>query len=333
MAHLVAELDRPMYGSNKPAWHGLGTVVAGQPTSEEAIRYAGLDWSVSLEDFYTADMVTVPGHKLTVRTDLPGSDARRVLGVVRDRYTPIQNADAFVWADQLVGGAGARFESAGSLKNGRIVWLLAQLPEEIRVKDDTVAEYLLITTSHDGSKACQVLLTPIRVVCWNTLSLALNQAAAVVSIKHTASAGSRLDEARRVLGLARRYFEAAETVFNRLADVRLSDSHVRALTEKLIPNPPEPASDTRARNARAEVLRLYHGGQQGARQDAVLGTAYGFVNAVAEYVDHVRNTRGSDATARQENRFESIHWGSAADMKRRALELTAESVGLELTAN
>jgi hypothetical protein len=128
MAHMIAELDRPMYGSNAPAWHKRGIVVAGQPNSKSAMQLSRLDWPALLESVHDSSGHIIEGQKLVVRGDLPREDTRRHLGIVGDRYTPIQNVDAFGFADALIGEGGARFESAGSLRNGRIVWLSCKCP-------------------------------------------------------------------------------------------------------------------------------------------------------------------------------------------------------------
>ena len=133
MSHEIMELDNVMLGSGLEAWHGLGTIVAGQPDSATALRVAGLDWGVDLEQVLLSDgnggTIKVPNGFAIVRDDLDLSDPRRVLGSVTGRYHPVTNREAFEIADALAGEGGARFETAGSLRNGKICWMLARMPE------------------------------------------------------------------------------------------------------------------------------------------------------------------------------------------------------------
>jgi phage/plasmid-like protein (TIGR03299 family) len=323
-----------MYGSNVAAWHKLGIVVDGQPTSAEAMRLAHLDWAVHLEALWVGktSLFTTPIDDSfgVVRDDIPDTrDSRRYLGVVGSRYHPIQNVDAFGFADALVGEGGARFESAGSLRNGRIVWLLAALPQALRVKDDTINQYLLLKTTHDGTGALQAMLTPVRVVCWNTLSAALRGAKNTVNIRHTAKALQKVAEARRVLGLAQGYFNGLGEQLEKMAEKPINADEVWAFVNALVPNPKptekaHAAGQSRAAATRSEIVQLYAGGQQGAKQKATRGTVYGLYNAAAEYADHGRTVRKSGGGSQDEARMESSLWGSAAAFKEKAFELASK---------
>lgn len=335
MAHEIAELDRPFFGSNRAAWHGLGMVLPGQLTSAEAITAARLDWRVDTESVLAGDGMggsfPVDNAFLTVRSDLPMNDARRILGCVKGRYTPIQNVDAFDIADSLVGESGARFETAGSLRNGKTVWLLAKMPEAARVKDDTIERYLLLTTSHDGSSALRALLTSVRVVCQNTLTAALRGSENQVTIRHTRSARNKIDEARRILGLAGEHWAQEKEMLDYLAGASLTPDSARSFLSRIVPDPKDGANKTRAINTRREIASLYAGRQKGATQQAVRGTAYGMLQAVAEFADHHRTTRaaaGADARQRAENRFESVLYGSAAGLKQKAVDTLLDMLEL-----
>ena len=204
MAHEMERFDHAVFGDNKAAWHGLGTVVEGNPTSAEAIRIAQLDWPVHKEPLYVegaeGGRMAVPNWCATVRGDLPKDEPLRVLGCVTKRYEVIQNAHAFSILDELSGEGGARIETAGSIRNGKIVYMTAILPEVTRVVDDTVCRYLLLTTAHDGTRSVQVLFTPVRVVCSNTLHWALGLSKNRASIVHTGNTRVKIEEAKRVLG-------------------------------------------------------------------------------------------------------------------------------------
>ena len=166
---MAAEIETMFYVRETP-WHGLGTKVMEAPTSKEALNLSGLDWKVEQEKIYTENGNVVTGFKANVRdTD------KKVLGVVTDRYKVVQNEEAFAFTDELL-GEGVRYETAGSLQGGRKVWLLAHLPHEYIIAGERISPYLVFSNTHDGSGAIRVAITPIRVVCQNTLNLALNTA-------------------------------------------------------------------------------------------------------------------------------------------------------------
>ena len=166
---MAANVETMFYTREKP-WHGLGTRVEEAPASADALRLAGLDWQVLQEPIFTDQGEVITGYKANVRD----SD-RRVLGVVSDRYRIVQNQEAFSFTDTLL-GSGVRYETAGSLQDGRRVWLLARLPREYIISGERISPYLVFSNTHDGSGAVKVALTPVRVVCNNTLNLALQTA-------------------------------------------------------------------------------------------------------------------------------------------------------------
>ena len=154
-----------MFSTIEKPWHGLGTIVAEAPTSQNALQLAGLDWKVIQSPVYSTYGV-IEGFKANIR-DKDGA----ILGVVSDRYKVIQNKEAFAFTDALL-GAGVRFETAGSLQGGKKIWLLARLPREYIIAGERISPYLVFSNTHDGSGAVRVAITPIRVVCNNTLNLA-----------------------------------------------------------------------------------------------------------------------------------------------------------------
>lgn len=157
-----------MFCVRETPWHGLGTNVQEAQKSEDALIMSGLDWKVVQESIYTPQDELIEGYKANVR-----NIDRKVLGVVTDRYKVIQNEEAFAFTDELL-GEGVRYETAGSLQGGKRVWLLAHMPHEYIISGERISPYLLFSNIHDGSGAIKVALTPIRVVCQNTLNLALS---------------------------------------------------------------------------------------------------------------------------------------------------------------
>ena len=164
---MAANVETMFYVRETP-WHGLGTRVMEAPGSEDALELAGLNWKVRQEPIYTDNNLLIPGYKANVR-DLDD----KVLGVVTDRYKVVQNDEAFAFTDGLL-GEGVRYETAGALLDGRKVWILARMPREFIINGEQISPYLVFSNTHDGSGAIKVAVTPIRVVCNNTLNLALS---------------------------------------------------------------------------------------------------------------------------------------------------------------
>lgn len=213
---MAANVETMFYTREKP-WHGLGTRVAEAPTSEDALRMAGLDWQVVQEPVCTDDGDVIPGYRANIR-----DRDRRVLGVVTDRYKIIQNQEAFAFTDALL-GKGVRYETAGSLQGGKRVWLLARLPQEYIISGEQISPYLVFSNMHDGSGAVKVALTPVRVVCCNTLNLALDTAKRSWSMIHTGNIRDKLREAEDTLFLAEEYMACLGKEFEDLHRQKLTD--------------------------------------------------------------------------------------------------------------
>lgn len=310
MAHEV----ETMFSVGVAPWHGLGARVPAEVTSGEAMKLAGLDWRVSTQPLLTArgdgsEPALVPSARAVVReTD------GRPLGVVGERYLPIQNADAFAFFDEIVGAGKAIYHTAGSLKSGRRVWILSKLPGEVRVaRNDITEKFLLLSNSHDGSSALRMMFTPVRVVCQNTLNIALAGGERAFHVRHTASAPSRIEEARRVLGLSNTFYDSFAATAHRLAASRYTDAQMRELTTELFPGETDKPS-SRTANIRDKVLELF---ETGAGHGEIRGTAWAALNAVAEFTDHHRQSSSQN----RDGRVDSIWWGSGASLKARAYQL------------
>lgn len=218
-----------MFSAREAAWHGLGIVVEDAPTSEDAIRLAGLDWEVLQQKVYTEDGLRIDGSFANVR-----SSDMKPLGVVGSRYKIVQNVDAFKFTDALL-GEGVKYETAGSLNDGKTVWMLAKLPNKYEILGDKVDPYIVFTNTHDGSGAVKVAMTPVRVVCQNTLNMALNSAKRTWSARHLGSIENKMNEALETLQFANEYMEAVNDTFEELYKIKLSDFEVRSLINKIVP--------------------------------------------------------------------------------------------------
>lgn len=298
----------------QPAWHKLGALLQGAPSVEDAIRLAGLDWQVALERLATWGGEDVATHRAVVRkTD------RAILGVVGTAYLPLQNDRAFSFFDPFVSSGACALDAAGSLKGGRRVWVLARVKDASGdvVAGDTVRGYFLLSNAHDGSQAVRAQFTNIRVVCANTLTLADRRAKSGVEdclrVRHTAGLSAGLDLVQKTVDMAHRTFSASLSDYRWMADRGLP---VEGLVKYVADVLEVPATERRLGQmpkAWEEILRAYHQGP-GASLDGVFGTYWGAYNAVTDWVDHVRGSRGEDT------RLDSAWFGSGAKLKERAFE-------------
>jgi len=280
---MAANVETMFYTREKP-WHGLGTRVEEAPTSEDALRLAGLDWKVVQEAIHTGSGDIIPGYRANVRTG-----DQRVLGVVSDRYRIIQNVEAFAFTDSLLGN-GVRYETAGALQDGRKVWLLAKLPSEYIISGERISPYLVFSNSHDGSGAVRVAVTPIRVVCNNTLNLALSTAKRCWSMVHTGDIKGKVQEAKDTLFLAGQYMEKLGTEFERLRRLKVTEQQVEEYIEMLLPVEKD-ATAIQEKN----MVRL-RGDLRSRYYDApdlkgMGNNAYRFINAVSDFATHSKPLR------------------------------------------
>lgn len=275
---MAANVETMFYTREKP-WHGLGTMVAEAPNSKDALRLAGLNWKVLQEPVYTENEELIQGYKANVRdTD------RKVLGVVTDRYKVIQNEEAFAFTDTLL-GEGVRYETAGSLQEGRRVWMLARLPREFIIGGERISPYMVFSNTHDGSGAVKTALTPIRVVCNNTLNLALRTAKRSWSMIHTGDISGKIEEAKNTLLLADEYMTALGQEFENLRKIKLSEKQVLDYIKSLLPME-ENYSLLQKRGVeklRADMKMRYFDAPD---LKDVGNNGYRFVNAVSDFATH-----------------------------------------------
>jgi phage/plasmid-like protein (TIGR03299 family) len=268
-----------MFSVREKPWHGLGTIVAEAPASAEALKLAGLDWNVVQKPIYTSFNRPVEGYKANVRD----SDGK-VLGVVSDRYKVVQNVDAFSFTDELL-GKGVRYETAGSLQEGRKVWLLARLPREYVIGGELISPYLVFSNTHDGSGSVKVAVTPIRVVCNNTLNLALSKAKRAFSIMHTGNIHDKIQEAKDTLFMADAYMENLGAEFEQLRRQKVTDAQIKEYIEILLPMDDAPTSVQRKNvvRLREDMARRYYDAPD---LQKVGNNAYRFINAVSDFATH-----------------------------------------------
>ena len=283
---MPANVETMFYVREKP-WHGLGTLVAEAPASADALICAGLDWRVEQKDVYTGDGSLIPGYKVNLR-----STDNAALGIVSDRYKVVQNEDAFQFTDDLL-GEGVTYETAGALQGGKKVWILAKMPQRYFIAGDEITPYLVVMNAHDGSSGIKVAMTPIRVVCQNTLNLALNRAKRIWTTKHTENVMSRVHEARETLQLAEAYMGELGRGIDALSQIRLTDKKVMEFMQEFFPVTEDMPDVQKKNNLRLlndlkqryfDAPDLSHVGRNG----------YRFVNAVSDFATHadpIRKTK------------------------------------------
>ena len=323
MSHELEIIDGngQMFYRGETPWHKLGTFIDPEKelTSEEAIVAAGLDWEVETQPLYLADGTLAPSRAV-VRTD-----RNDILGVVGNGYTPLQNRKAFDFFDPFIQSKQAFFETAGSLRGGKRVWVLATLNSDVmRIKgDDVVKKYILLSNSHDGTMAVRAGFTPIRVVCNNTLSMAHQKGTSqLVRINHGSNVEENVERVREIMNLANQQFEATAEQYRFLANKQVNQTDLETLVKLVFTGPKyvEMEKDGLTPNKRIieNIIPLFEKGR-GNYMAEIKGTAWAAYNAVNEYLQY---ERGSD----EDTRLNNMWFGDSATLNQRALDIITKIV-------
>jgi len=288
----------------EPAWHNLGTVFDTEKNTNEMLVAANLNnWNVRLEDLeIPSSLVSDKSYQYVVRTNPTDKTQTDVLGIVGERYVPLQNEDLFSFGDNILDGGG-RWETAGSIRGGRVVFGSLALERETLLDPNGVADvvktYLLINTSHDGSIAIQASITPVRVVCANTLNVALNRTRKKDGVKqsfkirHTQTAEGKITVARQALGMANSYMDE----FDKMAHAMIAkEISAKDFNDIIIAAYPKPDLDTKGAVKKWEnkvdmINDIYTGEYNGM----ISGNAWGAFNALTERLDWYRSARGGNS--------------------------------------
>lgn len=324
-----------------PLWGGLGVCVETAPTIENAIEMAGLNWVAEERPLYhRANEVfdvdkndfdyqyeEVKTHKLMVR-----SDNNKILGVVGKTYTPVQNSEAFSFFDNLIENKSVSLETAGSCFGGKKIWVLAKINNSTKevVKEDPLNSYLLFSNSHDGSMGVRILFTPIRVVCYNTLKVALSESTGnevmrrALKIYHTKNVLNVIDASKEVINLVNQTFDGSVEVFKQMAKTKMIETEFETYVDKVLgivqkePKNDEEAEEKVRKNHRKELVRNCYESGYGSDISGVKGTLWGAYNAITEYVDYFKGKEG-------DNRLSGSWFGTGAAMKVKAY-IEAENI-------
>lgn len=293
---MPAQVETMMYTRTVP-WHGLGTKVDEAPTSAEALRLAGLDWTVEQKNIQLCGGARIQNYKANVRS----SDGQ-LLGIVSDRYKIVQNNEAFEFTDSIIGG-DVRYETAGSLNGGKKIWLLAKLPET-EIVGDKMEPYMCFSNTHDGSGAIRVCMTPVRVVCANTLNLALDTARRSWSVRHTGDLQSKMHEARVCLQMANAYMGELAKEADRLANTSVSRDQLNQILDELFPI--DESSSQREKDNMKKLKEEYMICYYAPDILKFQNTAWGAVNAMSDMISH-------NAPLRKTASYRENNWGRIMD--------------------
>jgi phage/plasmid-like protein (TIGR03299 family) len=306
MSHDIEQFDdyAAFVSLRQPAWHGLGTIIDEPVSTARMLELASLDnWNVRLVDIrdYITDIefaATTP--YLTVRDNPFVNGQQDALGVVGERYNTYQNEELFDFGDVMLDNGG-EWETAGSIKQGRVVFGTLAVPAgdfylDPEGRNDKVALYLLVTTSHDGSVAITAAITPTRVVCANTWTAALSSAQRTYKFRHTQTAQGRIAEGRIALGLSVAYMDEFSVIANDLVQTDVDSKRFWDIIEAVYPAPTndDPKSETRYTNKIDQVIDIYNG----PTNTNIVGTAWGVANALTERLDWGRTVRGGNVEGR-----------------------------------
>ena len=274
-------------------------------TAQEAIEAASMDWEVAMREVF----IQTPSGQFMEVTDkkaVTRLDNGKVFGVFSNQYTPLQNRDAFTFFDSVVGAGEAIYHTAGTLGGGSRIWILAKLPGDLKLSNSDVLErYILLANSHDGSLAVTMKPTTVRVVCNNTLSVAMGgDTNKLFRAVHTSSVMQRVNQARETLGLQEAYFAMMMRGIERLADESMNQVAADEFLVKLFGQEESPeAISTRMQNQMDTVGDLFISGtgNHGVNR-------WDMLNAVTEFVDHKRS---KDA----DKRLDAAWFGGGKDLK------------------
>jgi phage/plasmid-like protein (TIGR03299 family) len=304
-------------------WHGLEQKLDGPATSVEAIQAAHLDWDVIKVPLFTKQRGRyrdIPNRFGVVRADESSKGDTAVLGIVGASYKPLQNRQAFAWFDGIVGEGKAIYHTAGAVGDGERVWIWAKMPLEIRVVgDDVVNKFLLLSNSHDGESSVQVKFTPIRVVCNNTLTMALRDGP-TLRISHTDVLAKRMELVKRNLGIISTRYEEIHRDFLALGKISMNRNRLSEFLSLVFPDPADKADERarkRAVEARDTSAKLFETGR-GNNAPRVQGTLWAAYNGVAEYIDHYKSK------ADRSRHLDSIWFGDGYLTKARSFRIALE---------
>lgn len=303
---------------NETPWHGLGNQLTPNQPLEVWAKQAGMDWTIESSAVrFAADMMSDATHLFADQKVLYRSDTKTPLSIVSNRYQIVQPADVLEFYRDLTEVGGYQLETAGVLKEGRKFWALARTGQSMILKGgDMVNGYLLLATACDGTLATTAQFTSVRVVCNNTLAIALNDSVGAIKVPHRSQFDAQV--VKRQLGIAVSSWDAFMARTKTLSECKVSDAAAKAFIQRVFANPAVAAEEAGQPTVNERALRavqhLYTGNGKGAMLSSSAGTAWGLLNSVTEFVDHHRRARSDD------NRRDAAWFGQGATLKQKAWE-------------
>ena len=304
MAHMLEEATDGTVAfalRGEPAWHGLGTVFDQDAdiTTSDMLDMAHLsNWQVSVEPVIVPAGYRPVTDNFMVTRKNPFDGETDVLAFVGKKYRPFQNEALFQFADNILDG-GASWESAGSIKDGRVVFGSLVVPREFVLDpqgaNDKTVTYLLVHTAHDGSSSVTASITPVRVVCQNTLNMALRGTTQSFKVRHTVGTGDRVAEARRVLGLTFAHMDTFEELAQKLFETPATPQNVFDLFTAVYPKPDIASGKGVLKKWENKIDLLNDIYYKSPTQTNIQGTAWGVLNAMTERLDYFRKSGASAA--------------------------------------
>lgn len=291
-------------------------------TSKDAIVKAGLDWSVEKRDVFVSNdpVGAAKGGNLCAEryTGIVRATDNKILGITGNAYHPVQNKEAFEFMDTLVESNKMEYHSAGSFNDGRRVWILGKIGEDSILPNDTVENYILLYSSHDGSSSLRATLTNVRLVCENAIAAAMDRGRKLLLIRHTKNIQKKLHDATEVFAQAHFDSQRFNAQAREMAQIQMTSDMMKDFTMKLVPDPPPNVSNTNAENTREKIVELFETGQ-GTDIPGVAGTGWAAFNAVTEYVNHYRGVRGKKDPSTK--RLQSALFGPSSKMVEKGANL------------
>lgn len=277
-----------MNNRNLPYVNAFGTVdISSANNVNEALQLSMLDWNVDSKIIYNENGEPYERFRANVRE----SDGK-LLGIVTDRYSIVQNIDAFDFVDNLV-SEGFEFDRAGQFRDGRSIWVMGSLPKT-QILGDDISNNVVFVNSHDGSSGVKVMMTPVRLICSNMLNLALRKADRIWATKHTGGIYTKLEEAKYTLGLVNKYMEELNNEAERLANIKISDADIEAIFDIIYPVDINKDSERKINNVsivKDNFIQCYNA----ADIAQFRGTVYGAVNAMSDLISHKVPARASQS--------------------------------------
>lgn len=320
---MPANVQTMAYYGSVP-WHGLGTLVPKGIAAKEMIRAAGMDWEVELRPARGAKQINRKGEYSryeVVRVPRPKTvEAEVLLGVVSRRYRLLQNVEAFEFFDPIVGEKKAYFETAGALGEGERIWVMARLPDAMQiVPGDECLKYLLLSNTHTGEGSVIAKFTSVRVVCQNTLMMAMEDGQKAYRVRHSKKMQFKLNELAEFLAITQEVFLKAEECFRRLAKIQMVGDRLESYFDAVYPR-----SEARKKNGQKPnswgILRESFEERPDLQMPGVRGTLWGAYNAITQFEDY----KQPQQEEQQDQRLERTWFGGGADIKLKALAKAKE---------